>query len=150
MEERKEILDAEIFPFKASGEHPIQMFFGIITVLILEVMFVMFAVVSEKLVGTVVAIALALLGLLLCRRFIRWVHFDNERIIVKYFYGNELEISYKDLSKFYKNKEGFTPFYVFVLKFNSNSSDKLKKITFHKANLNFEAFKSRLIELKNK
>lgn len=89
MEKHSEKQFKKIIPFKATGEHPFHLFLGITTFLILEITLIMFAIVSEKLMGSFVAVVLALLGLFLFRRLIRWVYFGEKSISVKYFYGNE-------------------------------------------------------------
>ncbi len=142
-------MELNYIPFKASGESlPIQIS-GVFTyggLLFLSLGLTFF---SEKIIGHFVGVILTILFLYFMRRIIRKVEFRMDEITITYFYGNELILQYKELKKFYMSREGAAPFFVYVIKYQKDTSNKrLKKITFWKEGLEESLLKSDFLQLK--
>ena len=141
--------EQELIPMKVKGESLFSIIYGGLSVGVIIVVLLIFSIISDTLNGTIICLSiLGLIGIWL-KRIIRWVHFTNDNIKVKYLYGNERIIEYNDVKKLYKNQEGFLPAFVYVIKFSKKNGSKLGKVTFHKKELDIENFKKEILKLKN-
>ncbi|MFT7381733.1 MAG: hypothetical protein ACI9Z3_001622 [Roseivirga sp.] len=112
-----------------SGEYPITQYSALFVFIGLELWLIRAAFLSDSLIGTLVFIAGALLIPILGRNAIRKVSFNEMHFEVKYLFGNSRTFEYNHVCQFYKNKEGFLSYYVFVLK--TIESSKVRKSTFY-------------------
>jgi hypothetical protein len=136
----------EYIPFKAKGETTFNQVFGIWTFACVLFVTIGLALFSEKLIGNIIGVALSILVFIILRKVIRKVEFTVAEITVTYLYGNQKTVQYDQIKKFYKNREGFLPIYVYVVKYqDDNRTTKLKKFTFWKDDLNIELLKSDIL-----
>ena len=126
----QEILDSYIIPFTASGENKIFSVFNIIAIVIIVVMLISFLFLAKTIVAFLSVLAILFVILFYLRKAIIKVDFGVDEIRILHLYGNKKIIKYQQLRKFYKNREGFTPFSVFVVKYDTENSRSLRKFTF--------------------
>ncbi|MES2588049.1 MAG: hypothetical protein V4622_03655 [Bacteroidota bacterium] len=68
-------------------------------------------------------------------KFIKKTTFYKNEIVSSYFLGNEVVIQYNEISRIYKNQEGFLPTHVNVIRYVRNGKEK--KVTFYCSDIEF-------------
>ena len=93
-------------------------------------MLISFLFLAKTIVAFLSVLAILFVILFYLRKAIIKVDFGVDEIRILHLYGNKKIIKYQQLRKFYKNREGFTPFSVFVVKYDTENSRSLRKFTF--------------------
>lgn len=150
IKKNEEILDYDIIPFTATGENILSLIFNFIGIGIIVAMLISFLFFAKSITTFLTVLAILFLILFYLRKAINKVNFRTNDIIIHHLYGNKKIIKYQQLRKFYKNKEGFTPFSVFVVKYDSENSSAMKKFTFWTDKYSEEVLKEVLINKKKK
>jgi hypothetical protein len=146
---KEKILDSDIIPFTATGENKLFSIFNYFGIVIIVVMLISFLFFAKSISAFISVLAILFLILFILRKAILKVDFGTNEIRIHHLYGNKKIVKYQQLRKFYKNREGFTPFSVFVLKYDSENSSLLKKFTFWTDEYSEEVLKEVLINKKN-
>jgi hypothetical protein len=63
------------------------------------------------------------------RNMIARVYFYDDKILLRYIFGNVKELFYEDIRGIVKEREGFMPVYIYVFKMKKHSP--IKKAYFH-------------------
>lgn len=136
-------------PIKAKGESLYTKIYGWSSV-IMVLIFLAYLIILMPLKTKIFPVLLLLFILWILRKAIRSVVFSDSDICVHYLYGKRITVCYSDLVKFYKNKEGLIPAYVYVIEYKRFESSKLAKFTFYIENLNFKEFQDFLVRMRDK
>lgn len=147
---KEDLLDSDILPFIATGENKMFSAFNYFGIGIIILLLISFLFLAKSITAFFSVLLILFILLFFLRKAIIKVEFDLDEIRILYLYGNKGVVKYQQLCKFYKNKEGFTPFYVYVVKYKINNSESLKKFTFWTDKYSETELKNLLINKKHK
>lgn len=134
--------EAKSFIF--SGEKHSVYYFGLLGLLVIEIIIFLSVFLAKNAYGVLVSFVLLLIIPVYCRRIIREVVFNDSGILIRYFYGKKIGLNYEDIQGYIrKNQEGFLG-YVYVFYFTKKG--KKLKATFYCNQEEFSQLQMYLLE----